>query len=1538
LANGSRHLVREEAVHVLYDDAKKPRRLLLFSDMVLLARKDWRDKYHLVVQATLKQIKLVDVQNGKFNPTINQLILDNESLFELEIYQGDGDSNPNRYVIQLSSESAKTQWITHLKSLLDIVIGFKEFRLEKMRRNTITSYDDDDDEHSAHATSSQDTSRSSCLTDQQRTSTPEGNSTIAASQHSFEVPSIAEEDTDQNVIDAKEENVVPDVANSIDNLKFGTGHQDDNTLTEKPMVYLAKSDSFLAQSNPVSHSLAEMQSTTSVHQTRKTSDFAPNEQTTKRLFNSMGSISNVDQATGIAVNSLRGRLRDQETQISFQTTEIERLLKKIEDMEKRNLELTEQNLSQTKTNSELQAENMKLSRAIEFSKSTQSERDLSLQQQLSDYENKVLSMKSDKTSLLNRFEQETKEHQIQYQYLERECTNRHACEIETLRRQWDDNKKYLENQINYLEKTLKRKEELLEKFETDHISQSMLSISSHESVVEGGDSDETLRQRLLDAQSTIQMNASIVNSLKCENAALVERYSGMMEDIEVEHTEKAAKSTRDLQLLREELESSCFLLKERDRQLADFLEQRIAMEQSIGTLTQKSNDYKRDLDHCNQQLKEIKEFSSKKEIEAILLRNDLSQAQERLHALALQNEELQRDLDVAKNQAKLFQETINRLDGENQMQEKAFTSNFEELRYTQEEIASLHLELDDLHAEISRLKFVEENSHKLSEEFIFISKELERYRRIAQSHETLTETNRGNIMEIERLQQEVLAMTTEKENMAKKIVEISLNLQSAQDLAYSKQSESDSMAKQLLEKALSHEATRNQLAVANEEILAAAEKMNQLETEVSELREKMRLAVAIKKRWKESEAKNKEFTNDLEKLNHQLLEAYKRGEDESDEKRKLEEMLINVRAGMLQLEEEKSTILNKSAVDQRKLQAIRIILEELASSFIEKSQDFDILEESPLISLVEAIHQLQLHKDTLAEELDANTSRLKSLDDLVCNQEQMIRNQSDLVSTLRKEISELNQKHSETVEGLTAENETLMNQLQSLMESGTDLESKSIHLLKGKIASLQDMTIRDQTMIIQIQTDLASTEENLSKALERIREQAFELDCAKNEIADQLEQRRLLVERLDSYSQIKIQANLAQKNLTEVKLLYEKMQHDYDCVQKSNHVLRHKLSTLQSSRTTTLSTPFESSQTMPNTLKFFSVPNIEQPNTNRESTTTKSRNGLMESLNGLPSKDDTFRRSAPISEKERAAFEVRRNTRFINSLQEQLRSILDLHHEYCDQVGAIVLSSQGETSSNISASFALQSIQVVTDLETITEKTSGQLQQILQQVQQNLQYLLLAVNSAPPSNTITLQEKVSILNSELREALRTINGLHEHNDRLNERLMLTQNELVEADSFRMSNKTSDPATTKHAGCMKMTQNRTQENSVPQSITGKSVADTQPHVSTDTEKSLLKSKQEARKLFLALQQAAKESDLLRKTLAHRQQELEKTRISNDQLGQAVRIKEKQLENVRLKLEQKEERVKAVNQEKAKIGQMVMRACDELEELVLEPNEI
>ncbi|KAJ3092833.1 cytochrome c oxidase subunit 1 [Quaeritorhiza haematococci] len=121
----SRYLVREDALYLMLGAIKKPRRLFLFNDLIIVARKDWRDKYHLIEKASLRDCRVCDVRDDSAEGTANI------HMFEIEVGSVEEDEmrglsgEPTRYLFACNSKSVKQGWLDAYRNLTQLSIRSK---------------------------------------------------------------------------------------------------------------------------------------------------------------------------------------------------------------------------------------------------------------------------------------------------------------------------------------------------------------------------------------------------------------------------------------------------------------------------------------------------------------------------------------------------------------------------------------------------------------------------------------------------------------------------------------------------------------------------------------------------------------------------------------------------------------------------------------------------------------------------------------------------------------------------------------------------------------------------------------------------------------------------------------------------------------------------------------------------------------------------------------------------------------------------------------------------------------------------------------------------------------------------------------------------------------------------------------------------------------------------------------------------------------------------------------------------------------------
>ena len=109
LTINGRFFLREDRVGVLTEAATKPKQrvLILCNDLLLLAKKDWRERYQLVDKADVSDIFLIDVKTES-----------TQSLVEMRM-------NETTYLLMMSSKQQKQAWLDEWRQLTTVKIPTK---------------------------------------------------------------------------------------------------------------------------------------------------------------------------------------------------------------------------------------------------------------------------------------------------------------------------------------------------------------------------------------------------------------------------------------------------------------------------------------------------------------------------------------------------------------------------------------------------------------------------------------------------------------------------------------------------------------------------------------------------------------------------------------------------------------------------------------------------------------------------------------------------------------------------------------------------------------------------------------------------------------------------------------------------------------------------------------------------------------------------------------------------------------------------------------------------------------------------------------------------------------------------------------------------------------------------------------------------------------------------------------------------------------------------------------------------------------------
>ncbi|RKO93238.1 hypothetical protein BDK51DRAFT_30320 [Blyttiomyces helicus] len=116
ITTANRTFIREDAGSLVYSDgSKKPRRMLLFSDLLIIARKDWRDKYHLECRAVLKNCRVAEVSDDA----------EDSFAIEIEVMYFEASRTPKRYLFCMASASTRSSWVLAYRNLTQSKVSSK---------------------------------------------------------------------------------------------------------------------------------------------------------------------------------------------------------------------------------------------------------------------------------------------------------------------------------------------------------------------------------------------------------------------------------------------------------------------------------------------------------------------------------------------------------------------------------------------------------------------------------------------------------------------------------------------------------------------------------------------------------------------------------------------------------------------------------------------------------------------------------------------------------------------------------------------------------------------------------------------------------------------------------------------------------------------------------------------------------------------------------------------------------------------------------------------------------------------------------------------------------------------------------------------------------------------------------------------------------------------------------------------------------------------------------------------------------------------
>ena len=126
IAIPQRYLIREDSIYYTQlgqnvKDAKQPRRIYLFNDSLLIARKDWREKLHLTLWTEITSLSVSsDIHESFDEETSLCLTCSGDILQKLD--------QPVTMILTMSAKNVKASWLESLKKMSEVFDTIQSFK------------------------------------------------------------------------------------------------------------------------------------------------------------------------------------------------------------------------------------------------------------------------------------------------------------------------------------------------------------------------------------------------------------------------------------------------------------------------------------------------------------------------------------------------------------------------------------------------------------------------------------------------------------------------------------------------------------------------------------------------------------------------------------------------------------------------------------------------------------------------------------------------------------------------------------------------------------------------------------------------------------------------------------------------------------------------------------------------------------------------------------------------------------------------------------------------------------------------------------------------------------------------------------------------------------------------------------------------------------------------------------------------------------------------------------------------------------------
>lgn len=1530
LVSPNRYIVREDPISVVYENGKKPHKLVLFNDMILVLRKDWRDKFDLVASALLVSIHLSDITSDK------------NTMVEIEL-PGKIPGGPYDHLIaSFNSKAIKTAWIDAVKALIGININSKAFKSEMVSSHNLSlPYDDGPATPGSTRESAFESTpptlhrytKSPLSMNISHANTKDIDVFVQGAQKNVDVPlsPIAHLFKENDDAYSHTNDASSSKATNSERTSKGTDSERNSGNTPTLSVTFEKTP---AQPPAISTSLTSAPDGTP---TDTNASYATGNQAIKELKLDSGkkSLSSQDVA-----QSLKPALI--QTQLAPQTGPTTRTL------EQSRKSIVSAHIPASNISTPLIASttpaiditlggNSALSKSITLSPPASPQRSLTRPPSSIVPANLSISSqeKKDSTSTsLTGFTDNSVSDQLLQRISELEQVNRTQktesvglkndivllnrvvaslkSEISSSQTNHQSTLTMLTSQIELLRSEKNRLETTLSE-ERDEYQKNLLKLR-----VESGKKAEN------EADQLRQVSDAAISSLKKqldEAKDIIKKKDDNLVKMEQDRLELVANFTsdpnvkvgiRDVDVMRRQLADLFIAIRAQTvsngrlqtEHESSMIELHSVLDQNRNTAEQRVLDFSRKVEsyHAMTHDREIEYLKKDAALESS--QNAQRVQKMEINRMAEENRKLKKQNDEQGNKIKTlesnddankvllidYQKRISVL--EDEINQK--NQDFEYLRKEKSDNFAKLAELDSLIAKFN--SEIQERDQRLET----AKQELDINKEAFSELETLLNESQSECDRLKFIEKEHISLTLEHQQLAEEAIKLR------------ETAEEHSKLKRAYEKVTNeYDEARDKFTTSIEFASVAGNKLSTLKNELASTKKELALVSAREKdlseKWaalsRVQESSSAHVTHTLESL--ASLQKYKQDTEEE-----LMDLRFKMKAAAAlkkrwkEVEAEKEELVKKVADLSQEVEKSKLfsaILEDLKSVFLPENRAA-LHDQELLLSLVEKIHMINHEREKLAGELDSFKSKCQQLEAAKAMQD-------DLSIHLESDLRELQQK---------AENELL--KVESIEAANHDWVQKYTALQKQFIA---------------LQTQLAEYED-------RIEEAESELLITKSEIRVAQEDNHFL-------KNFAVKSEELQKQLAQAKK-------DAALLNQENRDLKTVISILK--------TKFSGSK--------------KQILQQQQRSLDDALSQVFHHSNTPGQKKLSFSKSLPVpsslpyqtlgSKMPELLDRIKRCFATIDSLSK-------LHYGYEKEVSQMI----SPEDSNLSASMSLHFIENITKLDNLSSTTHKVFDHDISTMREDLTQLAHDINilcQADAKTQQNLRDQVNLLNQELRETLRTVSDLRKFNGSLNESVKKSQQQLSAPEKFNdqeimelisiasetvkylrqytLPNQNVEIAEPDVTGTK---EDEPEKDNIPLAhklrdqinvlkelfkvipsrfISNAMIADDAVSKMTreDLEATVLASRQETQRLSKDIETAQSDLEKYRQAIEQRHADFIKIRDACQHLQQLLRDKNQELMHTKTVLKQREAELGDISAERANISRMVIQAFDDLEDLVVE----